>query len=289
MDELIESLKEFLDEEDQKILRSLSKDLTVMQVLKKVFTEPEKAEKYLILIRDNYLALLLTTKLAERISRYLEKEDEEQALTIFLKGISYLNEMKDRRAIQTVFSLLKEAIDSRLNLGKYETAAMLVTRFRDFGFNSYVKRLLYHAIEISESGDFPKAARILDLLPQNEEILTVKSYILLEWGKSIAVSDPEAGLRRLEEAVRIRGLPAAKIAMAEIYESIGNYAKAYEIYSALKNQPEVERKLLRLLMEWGEETKDLRKLEEARSLAAGDTVLLEEIDRRIKKLKENQS
>ena len=289
MDELIESLKEFLDEEDQKILRSLSKDLTVMQVLKKVFTEPEKAEKYLILIRDNYLALLLTTKLAERISRYLEKEDEEQALTIFLKGISYLNEMKDRRAIQTVFSLLKEAIDSRLNLGKYETAAMLVTRFRDFGFNSYVKRLLYHAIEISESGDFPKAARILDLLPQNEEILTVKSYILLEWGKSIAVSDPEAGLRRLEEAVRIRGLPAAKIAMAEIYESIGNYAKAYEIYSALKNQPEVERKLLRLLIEWGEETKDLRKLEEARSLAAGDTVLLEEIDRRIKKLKENQS
>ena len=289
MDELIESLKEFLDEEDQKILRSLSKDLTVMQVLKKVFTEPEKAEKYLILIRDNYLALLLTTKLAERISRYLEKEDEEQALTIFLKGISYLNEMKDRRAIQTVFSLLKEAIDSRLNLGKYETAAMLVTRFRDFGFNSYVKRLLYHALEISESGDFPKAARILDLLPQNEEILTVKSYILLEWGKSIAVSDPEAGLRRLEEAVRIRGLPAAKIAMAEIYESIGNYAKAYEIYSALKNQPEVERKLLRLLIEWGEETKDLRKLEEARSLAAGDAVLLEEIDRRIKKLKENQS
>jgi tetratricopeptide (TPR) repeat protein len=289
MDELIESLKEFLDEEDQKILRSLSKDLTVMQVLKKVFTEPEKAEKYLILIRDNYLALLLTTKLAERISRYLEKEDEEQALTIFLKGISYLNEMKDRRAMQTVFSLLKEAIDSRLNLGKYETAAMLVTRFRDFGFNSYVKRLLYHALEISESGDFPKAARILDLLPQNEEVLTVKSYILLEWGKSIAVSDPEAGLRRLEEAVRIRGLPAAKIAMAEIYESIGNYAKAYEIYSALKNQPEVERKLLRLLMEWGEETKDLRRLEEARSLAAGDAVLLEEIDRRIKKLKENQS
>ena len=289
MDELIESLKEFLDEEDQKILRSLSKDLTVMQVLKKVFTEPEKAEKYLILIRDNYLALLLTTKLAERISRYLEKEDEEQALTIFLKSISYLNEMKDRRAIQTVFSLLKEAIDSRLNLGKYETAAMLVTRFRDFGFNNYVKRLLYHALEISESGDFPKAARILDLLPQNEGVLTVKSYILLEWGKSIAVSDPEAGLRRLEEAVRIRGLPAAKIAMAEIYESIGNYAKAYEIYSALKNQPEVERKLLRLLMEWGEETKDLRRLEEARSLAAGDAVLLEEIDRRIKKLKENQS
>ncbi len=289
MDELIESLKEFLDEEDQKILRNFHKDLTVMQVLRKVFTEPEKAEKYLILIKDNYSALLLTTKLAERVSRYLEKEDEERALTIFLRGISYLNEMKDRRAIQTVFSLLKEAIDIRLNLGKYETAAMLVTYFKDFGFNSYVKRLLYHALEISESNDFPRAARILDLLPQNEDVLTVKSYILLEWGKSIGVSDPEAGLRKLEEAVRIKELPSAKIAMAEIYESIGNYAKAYEIYSALKNQPEVERKLLRLLMEWGDETKDLRKLEEARSLAAGDTVLLEEIERRIKKLKENQS
>ncbi|MCS7144855.1 MAG: hypothetical protein NZ879_07540 [Archaeoglobaceae archaeon] len=286
MEELAKSLSKFLDEEDQKILRTLSKDPTVLEVLKKVFEEPEKAEKYLILIRDNYSALLFTTKLAERISRYLEKEDEEKGLNIFLKGIGYLTEMKDRRAIQSVFSLLKEAIDRRLALGKFETAAKLVTSFKEFGFSSYIKKLLFHVIEVSESKDFARAIKILELLPTNEDVLTVKSYILLDWGKSIAVSDPEAGLRKIEEALKIKDLPSAKIAMAEIYESIGNYLKAYEIYSTLKNQPEIERKLLRLLIEWGEETKDLNKLEEAKILATGDIVLVEEIDRRIKKIKE---
>lgn len=286
MEELAKSLGKFLDEEDQKILRTLSKDPTILEVLKKVFEEPEKAEKYLILIRDNYFALLFTTKLAERISRYLEKEDEERGLNIFLNGIGYLKEMKERRAIQSVFSLLKEAIDHRIALGKFETAAKLVTSFKDFGFNSYVKKLLFHAIEVSESKDFARAIKILELLPQNEDVLTVKSYVLLDWGKSVSVSDPEAGLRKIEEALKIKDLPSARIAMAEIYESIGNYSKAYEIYSTLKNQPEIERRLLRLLMEWGEETKDLKKLEEARTLATGDIVLVEEIDRRIKKLKE---
>lgn len=288
MDDLTESLSKFLDEEDQKILRALSKDITVFQTLRKIFSEPEKAEKYLILIRDNYLALLLTTKVAERISRYLEREDEEKGLEIFLTGIKYLTEVKDRRAIQNVFSLLKEAIDSRIALGKYETAAKLVTSFREFGFTSYVKRLLFHALEISESKDFVKALRILDLLPQTEEVQSVKSYILIDWGKSIAMSDPEAGLRKIEEALKLKDLPSAKIAMAEIYESIGNYAKAYEIYSALRNQPDIERRLLRLLIEWGEDTRDVKKLEEARSFASNDITLLEEIDRRIKKLRENQ-
>lgn len=286
MDELTESLSKFLDEEDQKILRTLSKDYTVLQVLKKVFDEPEKAEKYLILIKDNYFALLFTTKLAERISRYLEKEDEEKALNIFLKGIGYLAEVKDRRAIQNVFSLLKEAIDSRLSLGKFETAAKLVTSFKEFGFNNYIKKLLFHALEVSESKDFTRAIRILDLLPMNEDVLTVKAYVLLDWGKSISASDPEAGLRKIEEALKIKDIPSARIAMAEIYESIGNYSKAYEIYSALKNQPEIERKLLRLLMEWGEESRDIKKLEEAKILASGDILLVEEIERRIKKLKE---
>lgn len=289
MDELTNILNKFLDEEDQKILRMLSKDQTVLQVLKKIFEEPEKAEKYFVLIKDNYFALLFTTTLAEKISRYLEKEDEEKGLSIFFKGIEHLTEIKERRAMQSVFSLLKEAIDRRISLGKFETAAKLVTSFKDFGFNSYIKKLLFHALEVSESKDFNRAIRIVDLLPTNEDVLTVKSYILLDWGKSIAVSDPETGLRKIEEALKIKDMPSAKIAMAEIYESIGNYSKAYEIYSALKNQPDIERKLLRLLMEWGEEAKDIRKLEEAKILASGDIVLLEEIDRRIKKLKEQNS
>lgn len=286
MDELTQSLSKFLDEEDQKILRTISKDSNVVQVLKKVFEEPEKAEKYLVLIKDNYSALLFTTKLAERISRYLEKEDEEKGLNIFLTGINYLTKMKERRAIQSVFSLLKDAIESRLTLGKFETAAKLVTSFKEFGFNNYIKKLLFHALEVSESKDFARAIRIVDILPASEEVLTVKAYILLDWGRSISASDPENGLRKIEEALKIKDIPSARIAMAEIYESIGNYSKAYEIYSALKNQPEIERKLLRLLMEWGEETKDIKKLEEAKSLASSDLILLEEIDRRIKRIKE---
>lgn len=288
MEEIVETLSKFLDEEDQKVLKMLSKDQTVVQILKKIFEEPEKAEKYLILIKDNYLAVLFATKLAERISCYLDGEDEEKCLNVFFVGINYLNEFKERRAIQNVFSLLKEAIEKRLALGKFETTAKLVTSFKEFGFNNYIKRLLFHALEVSESKDFARAIKILDLLPKNEEVVTVKAHILLEWGKTISVSDPEAGLRKIEEALRLKDLVPARIAMAEIYESIGNYPKAYEIYSSLKNQPGIERKLLRLLLEWGEESKDLEKLEEARILAAGDSVLLEEIERRIRKLKESK-
>ncbi|MCS7130883.1 MAG: hypothetical protein NZ872_05640 [Archaeoglobaceae archaeon] len=285
MNELTESLSKFLDEEDKKILTTLSKEPIVLQVLKKIFDEPEKAEKYLILLKDNYFAIFFTTKLAERISRYLEGEDEEKCLNIFLMGINLLTEIKDRRSIQSVFSLLKEAIESRINLNKFETAAKLVKSFKEFGYGSYVKKLLFHAIEVSEAKDFARAIRILELLPPNEEVLTVKSYILLEWGKSLSISNPEAGIRKIEEALKIKETASAKIAMAEIYESIGEYAKAYEIYSKLKNQAGVERKLLRLLIEWGEETKDLRRLEEAKILAGNDLVLIEEIERRIKKIK----
>ncbi len=287
MDELMENLSRFLDEEDQKILKLLSKDPTVGQVLKKIFEEPEKAERYFILLKDNYFAVFLAAKLAERISRYLEGEDEEKALNLFFMGISYLTEFKERRAIQSVFSLLKDAIDSRISLGKFETAAKLVTSFREFGFSNYIKRLLFHSLEVSESKDFARAIRILDILPENEDVKTVKAHILLEWGKTISASDPEAGLRRIEEALKIKDLIPARIAMAEIYESIGNYAKAYEIYSSLKNHPGVDRKLLRLLLEWGEESKDVAKLEEAKIFAAGDSFLVEEIERRIRKLKES--
>lgn len=286
MDELADSLSKFLDEEDQKILNMLSKDKTVVQVLRKVFEEPEKAEKYSILLKDNYFAVLLTTKLAERISRYLEGEDEEKCLSVFFLGINYLTEFKDRRAIQSVFSLLKDAIESRITLGKFETAAKLVTSFKEFGFNSYIKRLLFHALEVLETKDFVRALRILDLLPSSDEVLAVKAHVLLEWGKEISVSDPEAGLKKIEEALKLKDIPNAKIAMAEIYEGTGNYSKAYEIYTSLRNQPGIEKKLLRLLLEWGEETRDLKKLEEAKILASGDTILVEEIERRIRKLKE---
>ncbi|MDI9611173.1 MAG: hypothetical protein QFX36_07585 [Archaeoglobales archaeon] len=285
MNELTESLSKFLDEEDKKILTTLSKEPIVLQVLKKIFEEPEKAEKYIILVKDNYSAVLFTTKLAERISRYLDGEDEDKCLNIFFIGINLLTEIKDRRAIQSVFSLLKEAIDSRINLNKFETAAKLVRSFKEFGYGSYIKKLLFHAIEVSEAKDFARAIRILELLPANEDVLTVKSYILLEWGKSISISDPVAGLRKIDEALKLKDLPSARIAMAEIYESICEYAKAYEIYSNLKNYPGIERKLLRLLMEWGEETKDIRKLEEAKLLAGSDPLLIDEIERRIKKIK----
>jgi hypothetical protein len=73
--------------------------------------------------------------------------------------------------------------------------------------------------------------------------------------------------------------------MAEIYESMGNYEKAYFIYSSLRAvYPGIERKISRMLMEWGEETGDVEKLREAYNLAMGDRLLSEEIERRIKKI-----
>ncbi|MEM2694367.1 MAG: hypothetical protein QXQ83_02315 [Archaeoglobaceae archaeon] len=285
MDETIETLSKFLDEDDRRILRSVAKDEIALQVLKKVFEEPEKAEKYLVLIKDNPHATFLTAKLSEKIGRYLNSVDEEKCLNIFLAAMNYLKERKDRKIIEKIFSILKDAIDSRIANGKFETASKLVSSFLDLGFGSYVKKIVFRAIEVADAGDYSRAVRILDLLPQKEEVITTKSYILLEWGQKVSASNPEIGIEKIREALKLKDIPSAKLIIAEIYENIGNYSKAYEIYSSLKDQPNVGKRIARLLMEWGEEERDIKKLEEAKALVFDDPVMLEEIDRKISKIK----
>ncbi|MFN3384143.1 MAG: tetratricopeptide repeat protein, partial [Archaeoglobaceae archaeon] len=253
------------------------------EILKKMFESPESAEKYLVLLRDNPNAILIATKIAESVGRYLSSEDEDKCLNIFLRAIEYMMEIKDRKSVYNIFEIVKEAIESRIALGKYESASKLVKIFLNLGMNTYVKKLMFHAIEVSESGDFARALRILNDLPQNDDVLTTKAYILLEWGKNIASRDPQLGLSKIEEALKLKELQSAKVAMAEIYENIGNYARAYEIYSSMRDRPGIATKLARLLMEWGEEEGDPKKLEEVK-LIVNDPVMLEEIDRRIRKI-----
>lgn len=278
----------FLSEEDRTILRAVAKDKIAFEVLKKLFESPESAEKYLVLLKDNPNAVLIATKIAEGIGRYLDAEDEEKCLNVFLRAIEYLKETRDRKTAYEVFNVVREAIENRISLGKYESASKLVSIFLNLGMGSYVKKLVFHAIEIAEKGDFARALKILNNLPTSDEVLTTKAYILVDWGKNIAMSDPQLGLSKIEEALKYKELPSAKVAMAEIYENLGNYAKAYEIYSSMRNQPGINARLARLLMEWGEEESSVEKLEEAKELV-NDPVMVEEIERRIRKIKTDQS
>lgn len=281
----MDSISSFVDEEDIKLLKALSNDPIVVHSIKRIFEHPEKSSKYLILLRDVPAAVYIVAKVAERLSKYLEGEDEAKCFGIFLTALRELKDCRERRLLQNMFLLLKESIERRLIEGKYEDAAKLVMEFQEFGFKSYIKKILFFALEVSEEGDYSRATRILDLLPETEAVIDAKASVLLEWGKTIAMSNPEAGLKKIEEALKFKDTPEVRIAMAEIYESMGNYEKAYFIYSSLRAvYPGIERKISRMLMEWGEETGDVEKLREAYNLAMGDRLLSEEIERRIKKI-----
>jgi len=285
MEKFIESIASFVDDDDVKVLKAISSDPIVLHSIKKIFDYPEKANKYLILLKDSPAAVYLVAKVSERISRYLEGEDEAKCFAIFLTALRELKECGDRRILQNMFLLLKEAIERRLSDGKYEDAAKLVMEFQDFGFRSYIKKILFFALEVSEDGDYRKAMGILGLLPETDAVKDAKASVLLEWGKSLASSNPEAALKKIEKSLKLKDTVDARLAMAEIYENMGNYEKAYYIYTSLRTlYPGIERKISRMLMEWGEETGDVEKLREAYNLATGDRLLAEEIERRIKKL-----
>ncbi|HDN73997.1 hypothetical protein DRP04_04010 [Archaeoglobales archaeon] len=285
MDKFIKTISNFLDEEDVKLMKAVSSDPIVVHSIRRIFERPEKVGKYLVLLKDIPAAVYLLAKVAERLSKYLEGEDESKCFNIFLSALRQLKECKDKKIIQNMFILLKEAIERRLIEGKYEDAAKLVMEFQEFGFKSYIRKILFFALEVSEDGDYRRAMKILDLLPNIDEVIVSKANILLEWGKYLSLSDPDAGIRKIEESIKLKETTEAKLAMAEIYENIGNYEKAYYIYSSLRTvYPGIERKMSRMLLEWGEETGDPEKLKEAYNLASNDKLLAEEIERRLKKL-----
>lgn len=289
MEKFIESISNFVDEDDVKTLKALSSDPIITHSIKRIFEHPEKASKYLIILRDVPVAIYLVAKVAERLSRYLEGDDEAKCFGIFLTALRELKECRDRKILQNMFLLLKESIERRLIDGKYEDAAKLVMEFKEFGFKSYIRKIMFFALEVSEDGDYRRALRILELLPNTDAVMDAKGSVLLEWGRALAMSNPEMGLKKIEESLKLKDTPEARLAMAEIYESMGNYEKAYFIYSSLRTlYPGIERRLSRMLMEWGEETGDVEKLKEAYNLAMNDRLLAEEIERRIRKMVESQ-
>lgn len=284
MEKFVEDVARFLDDDDVRILRTLSNDAVILHSIKKIFENPDKVSKYLILLRDSPVSVYIVAKIAERLSRFLEGDDESKCFGIFLTSLRELRKCNDRKILQNMFTLLKEAIDRRIADEKYEDAARLVVEFQDFGFKGYIRKILFFALEVSESGDFARAISILSHLPNSEAVTEAKASVMLEWGKALAKANPEAGLRKIEESLKFKDTLEARIAMAEVYEAMGSYEKAYEIYSSLKGYPGIDRRISRMLMEWGEETGDVEKLKEAYVLASGDRLLAEEIERRIRKI-----
>lgn len=284
MEKFFQILMKFLDEEDARVLKSISSDSVLAHSIKKIFEKPENSAKYLIFLKDNPNGVYLVAKAADRLSRYLDGKDSEVVFGVFFSALKLLRDSGDKKTIQGLFSLLREAIEYRLANGRYEDAARLAVEFQDFGLKNYIKKILFFVFEVVENGDYLRAMRILDMLPKSEDILDVKASILLEWGKKLSLSIPEAGIKKIEESLSIRETEEAKLALAEVYENIGEYKKALSIYYSMKNYPGVAEKIARLLMEWGEIEKDLDKLYEAKNLTSND-LLREEIERRIIKIK----
>lgn len=282
---MLDLLKPFLNDDDYKTLKNICLDNMVAYSIKKIFEKPEKASKYIALLKNNPTAVLIIAKAAENMSKYLNGNDYEKAFSIFFSALKALKDVQDKKSSYLLYPLIKDAVERRLSEGKFEDAARLVVEFQEFGFKDYIKKILFFILDLSEE-DGLRALRILNMFPEDDITKEVKASILLEFGKKIALSNPQLGISKIEESLKIKDDPVAKLSLAEIYESIGKYNEALQCYLSVKNYPSVSNRIARLLMEWGEIEGDVRKLEEAKNYAE-NLILREEIERRIEKIKKN--
>ncbi|MCS7122127.1 MAG: hypothetical protein NZ895_05975 [Archaeoglobaceae archaeon] len=285
--EIVELLKPFLSSDDFKILKAICLDNMVTYSIKRIFEKPEKASKYVILLKDNPTAILLIAKAAENMSKYLDGQEYEKSFSIFFTALKALKNVQDKKIFNSTFLLIKDAIERRLNERRYEDAARLVVEFQDLGFKNYIKKILFFIIDLSDE-DCVRALRILEMLPEDEVVREAKASILLELGKKLSLSNPQLGISKLEESLKLKDDPLTRLALAEVYENIGKYDEALNYYLSVASYPGVSNKIARLLMEWGEVESDLKKLEDAKNYA-DNSLLREEIERRIKKIGESKN
>ncbi|AGK61010.1 hypothetical protein Asulf_01006 [Archaeoglobus sulfaticallidus PM70-1] len=267
MNEFLSDCEAFLDHQDIKLLRALSSDEEVVKSIEKVFEAPEYAGKYLVMLKDRPKALYIIAKLSERISRYFDGENRERVFELFLKSLRLISDLKDKSINQSVFFLVKEAIERRIDDGDYETAALLITEFYHFGFKSQLKRILFKVGEITEKGDFERAINILSRLKQNEVIRELKTQIYIEWGRRyMELKDYLAAEIQLKEALNFaeNDLDVKEIKML-LYDALKNQNKFEDAMKQLEtidtSSPIEELKVLRekakLLLSWAEKSKDV--------------------------------
>lgn len=291
MHEFVNDVAVFIDDADVKILRVLARDKVAILSIMKIFENPERAGKFLVLIRNRPAAIYLVAKIAERISRYLSKQDAGKCFDLFLNSILMLKDVHDRTIRQKVFLLLKESMDRRIREEKFEELAKLLSKFYDLGFKSYLDNLLFSVSLLAEKGEYQKAVNILNLI-NLDTANQLKSHILIEWARSIVQYDPEKALENLREALEIdEANEDAILTLANVYGSMKEYEKAVKIYEIVSSR-EALYKTAEILKAWSKEldSKDaLEKLKEAYKIAIEiDEGLAEEIFNSIKEVLEKE-
>ncbi|MFO7966054.1 MAG: hypothetical protein R6U44_00450 [Archaeoglobaceae archaeon] len=247
----------FLDPEDMKLLRILMKDDVVATPLTRVFEEPENAGKYFILLQERPKSLYIVSKVAERIERHLDGDDASLSFDLFMKSLDHIKETHDKDLKLKVYFLVRDAIQNRIKNGEYENSAILISEFYDLGLKDMFKKLLLVVSDLSDNGEYSRAVKILNILTPTQDVNSMKSYILEEWGKDlISQGEYTSAASRFMEAIRINSRGELYLSLGDAYYKAEEFEKAYDTYSSVegsyKNEVELLRRKSMLLNSWGE-------------------------------------
>lgn len=256
--EFIRDVANFLDGEDLRLLRILMRDDVTSASITKIFEDPENAGKYLVLLKERPRAIYIVAKIAERIEEYLEDEEASISYGLFMRALEQIKNTSDSVLKQKIHLLIRDAIVRKINEKEYETAAILISEFYDFGLKDCFKKLLLIVSDLAEEGEYQKAFKTLNLLPASSIVEELKSYILEEWGKSLmAKGDYINAASRFAEAARIANRKELLLELGDAYFRAKEFEKAYESYRSVepsaKNELDVFRRISMLLNSWGEE------------------------------------
>jgi len=266
--DFLRDVASFLDPADLKLLRVLLKDDVVSSSITQIFKNPESAGKYLVILKDRPNSLYIVAKIAESIEQYLEAEDAEISYELFIKSLEHIRDARDKTLRMKLHLLVRNAIKRKINEDDFETAAMLTSEFYDFGLRDIHKKLLLISSDLSESGNYERALKILNLLKPSDSVNDLKSHVLEEWGRSLF----EAGelikaASRYLEAVRVGNRNDLMVDLGEIYQKLGEFENAYEIYNNIeissKNENLIKKKKSELLIRWGEQLALNKEFKEA--------------------------
>lgn len=243
------------------------------------------------MLKERPKAIFIVAKLSERISKFFEDKEAELIHNLFLKAIRMIKDTTDTTLKQSLFMLIKEAIDRRMKEGDYEGSASLISEFYNFGFKNEFKKILFIASELAEKGDFERALKILNSLFPSEIVNELKTQLHFEWGKKLfSLKNYSSAEVQLREAIKLskndETTADAKVLLTEVLERQRKYEQAYrELRDIIARNPveeiKISRKMAKLLINWGEDIKSedpdqaIDKLNEAYqiSLRVGDSEL----------------
>ncbi|MFP3909263.1 MAG: tetratricopeptide repeat protein [Archaeoglobaceae archaeon] len=255
--DFLREVSTFLEPEDMKLLRILMRDDVIATPITKIFEEPENAGKYFVLLKDRPKSLYLVAKIAERIEGYLDGDEARLSFELFMKSLEQIKCIQDKDLELKVYFLVRETIQKRIDNCEYENSAVLITELYDLGLKDLLKKLLLVVSDLSDSGEYSRAIKILNLLTPSESVNSLKSYILEEWGKSlISQGEYASAASRFMEGIRISNREELYLNLGDAYYKAEEFERAYDTYSSIegsyKNEIELLRRKSMLLNSWGE-------------------------------------